>query len=282
MKLYKQSDEVILQPSMEQFNEYCQTASVISAESLSYYYYKIKDTFSNVLSTLVHSYNDKIVKDVLSNKYSAEHAIKRLKFVDVKDFIVIKPENFKGKYVDYVDDLILVSTELVTNTEFTLNNLKIAISTFINEYNDSKVNSLYGNTYFKEASSITKKSINKISTYFPKPNKGVKAPIEDLLKSLNDIPSIYSSIETLDKILNQDKLNSINKLAIEAAELVDVLIEQSNSSSLVNNSSTKTELVNSLYISAKEIEAVAYLYSNAVFFYSSFNELTKFLISKNK
>lgn len=283
MRLYDSSEVIQPQFSQEQFNTYYQTASVVSLEALSDYFYKLKDAFSTIQSKVTDLNGDKIVSDTLSTRYETEHVIQRLKFVDLKDHLVQKPENFKGKYIDYIKDLILASNDVVNNTEATLNNLKLAISSFINEYAEDKINTLYGNVYFKDAEKITVKYTKEIAQYFPKADTSSKAEINDILKSLNDIPVIYNSITTLEKSINETKLKNISKLANEASELVDLLLEQNKTSSvLLRNDATKKDLVNAIYISAKQVELVSYLYSNAIFFYSSFKKLSDFLIEKSK
>ena len=283
MRLYDSSEVIQPQFSQEQFNAYYQTASVVSLEALSDYFYKLKDIFSTIQSKVTDLNGDKVVADTLSTRYETEHVIQRLKFIDLKDYLIQKPENFKGKYIDYIKDLILASNEVVNNTEATLNNLKLAISSFINEYSEDKINTLYGNVYFKDAEKITAKYSKEIAQYFPKADTSSKAEVGSVLKSLNDIPVIYNSITTLERSINETKLKNISKLANEASELVDLLLEQNKTSSiLLRNDTTKKDLVSALYTSAKQVELVSYLYSNAIFFYSSFKKLSDFLVEKSK
>ena len=74
---------------------------------------------------------------------------------------------------------------------------------------------------------------------------------------------------------------SPNKIANEASDLIDLLIEQNNSSGiLLKTEHIKKELVNALHVAAKEVEVAGYLYSNAIFFYSAFKNLSQVLIAK--
>lgn len=280
MKLFQNDQSTILNLSIEQFNSYYSTASIVSTEAVSDFLYKLKDSFSTIKNSLTES-QDKVVTDTLTEKFELEHVIKRLKFNEIKDELVQKPENFKGKYVNYIEDLSSVSSNIVTNTESTINNLKLAISSFMNEYKEDEVHALYGVVYFKEADKMTERDKKEISKYFPNKDNSTKAHVEDVLKTLNDIPVIHSSISTLESVINQEKIKNISKLAGEATELVDLLIEQNNSSGiLLKTEHIKKELVNALHITAKEVELVGYLYGNAIFFYSAFKNLSEVLIAK--
>lgn len=283
MSLYNNEVVMTSKFSQEEFKDYYNKVVVISSEAMSDFFFKLKDSFNTIQTTLLNIDRDKAALDTLSTRFETEHVISRLKYIDIKDELVDKPENFKGKYVDYIKDLISSSDEVLKNTESTLNNLKLAISSFINEYTEDKVHTLYGGIYFKEADKIVDKHQKEISKYFPKANSSVKAYLGDLLKSLNDVPNIYSSIQTLEEIINERKIDDISKLANEASSLVDVLIEQNKTSGiLLKNNTVKKELVDALHIAAKEVEFLNYLYSNIIFFYASFKKMSDILLAKGK
>ena len=281
MRLFQGEAVSSVKLSLEEFSAYYQSASVLAQEAMSDYFYKLKDSFNTLSSSLLNLDNDKVVTDVLSTRFETEHRIKRIKFVDVKDIAVLKPENFKGKYIDFSHDLLTHSDALLESTELTLDNLKLAISSFINEYTEDKAQILYGYTYFKEADKLTEKTRKAISSYFPEKNNSVKAHVEDVLKTLSDVPVIYNNIQKLDGIINLNRVKEINKLAKECTELVDVLIEQNtNSGILLKNDRTKKELVEVLHIAAKEVELVSYMYSNTMFFYSSVKALSEVILNQ--
>lgn len=276
MKLFSNQDKFDSLFSTEDFRGYYQTASIISTETLSDYLYKIKDIFSITFNRLSNSINDQVVIDTTSTKFETIYRIKRIKFIDLKDHITSKPENFRGKYIDYSVDLINVSKIMIENTELTLNNLKIAISSFINEYSENKVSMFYGVTYFKETEKIIEKNRKEINQYFPDKTGTTKAYIGDVLKTTNDIESLYKNIEILDTILNISKIDYISKLTNECIAIIDVLIEQNTKSNILSkNNNIKKELISSIYISAKEVEFLNYVYANAIIFYSSFKNLTQ-------
>lgn len=274
MKLFA-NESVDIKFSTEKFVDYYNSSNVIAEEALSDYLYKIKDSFANVFKKLSGSVNDKAVLDITSTKFETLHKIKRLKFVNVKDYMTSKPENFKGKYIDYTLDLVNVSGVIVGDVEAALNNLKLAIASFINEFSENKVSTLYGSIYFKKTEKIIEQNKREISKYFPIANGSTKAYVGDLLKTLNDIEALYKNIEILDSTLNTTKIAYISKLTNECAELVDSLIEQNTRSNiLAKNDTAKKELINAIHTTAREVELLNYLYSNAIIFYGSFKNLT--------
>lgn len=274
MKLFNKKENFVPIFSMEEFRDYYFSAKVISSEALSDYFYKIKDIFSTVYNRLSKAVNDKVVIDVISTKFETLHRIKRIKFIDLKDYITSKPENFRGKYVDYTLDLINSSKIIVENTESTLNNLKLAISSFVNEYSENKVSILYGTVYFKEAEKLVDKNKKNIAKYFPDSNSSTKTYIRDILKTLNDIEILYKNIEILDSTLNLSKINYISKLTNECVSLIDALIDQNVKSNILSKNDTiKKELISAIHISAREVEFLNYLYANAIIFYGCFKSL---------
>ena len=275
MKLFSDKEQIALNFSMEEFRGHYQTAKVVSSESLTDYFYKVKDIFSTVFNNLSGAVNDKIVIDTTSTRFETLARVKRVKFIDMKDYITSKPENFHGKYVDYTLDLLNASKVLVENTESTLNNLKLAISSFVNEYSENKVATLYGAVYFKEAEKLVEENRKDISRYFVGSNGSTKAYIRDVLKTTNDIETLYKNIEVLDSTLNLSKIEYIAKLTNECVSLIDTLIDQNTKSDMLSkNDSIKKELISAIHISAREVEFLNYLYANAVTFYGCFKSLT--------
>ena len=276
MKLFKEKDNIIPQFSLEQYRDYCRTASVISQESITDYFYKVKDLFSTTFQSLSGVTNDKIVIDSVATRFETLHRLKRVKFIDVKDNITSKPENFRGKYVDYTLDLINSSRVIVESAEVTLNNLKLAISSFLNEYSENKVSTLYGATYFKDSEKVTEANRKDIAKYFTDTNSSSKTYVKDVLKTLNDVESLYKNIEVLDTNLNFTKIQYIAKLTQECVDLMDSIIDQNTKNDIFSrNDSVKKELIYAVHVSARSVEFLNYLYSNAIIFYSVFKNLTQ-------
>jgi hypothetical protein len=263
--------------STEEFRNYHGTAKVVSTEAITDFFYKLKDSFNTLSSSIAGLDNDKIVTDVLATRFETSHVAKRVKFVELRDESVSKPEKFKGKYVEFSEDMIKSAGVLVDNTQESLSNLKMAVASFINEYSEDKVATLYGISYFKDAEKVTEAQRKDIAKYFT--GSGVKASVGDVLKSLSDIDVLFSDIQTLDSVLNQSKIEHIGKLANEVSELIDVLIEQNTKTGvLLKNDSVKKELISAVHIVAKEVELVSYLYSNCIFFYSGVKTLSEKII----
>ena len=282
MKLFSKQDQ---QPSvtftLEQFRNYYQTAKVVSTENLSDYLYKVKDTFNTAQKRFDSDY-DKLGVDVQKSRFEVEHVIKRVKFNNLKDYLVSKPENFKGKYVLYIKDMLETSETLLPSTVKTLTTLKLTIASFINEYKESEIFTLYGADYFQSAKDNTEQSVKTISKYFHKDNS-TKAHVGEVLRTFNDVPDIYDTVDSVSRILTIDVVKQINKMADEASGLVDNLIEQNGKTGLlVKNDTAKKELIDALYTSAKQVETVSYLYANLIQFYAAYKKLGDLILDFSK
>ena len=282
MKLFSKQDQ---QPSvtftLEQFRNYYQTAKVVSTENLSDYLYKVKDTFNTAQKRFDSDY-DKLGVDVQKSRFEVEHVIKRVKFNNLKDYLVSKPENFKGKYVLYIKDMLETSETLLPSTVKTLTTLKLTIASFINEYKESEIFTLYGADYFQSAKDSTEQSVKTISKYFHKDNS-TKAHVGEVLRTFNDVPDIYDTVDSVSRILTIDVVKQINKMADEASGLVDNLIEQNGKTGLlVKNDTAKKELIDALYTSAKQVETVSYLYANLIQFYAAYKKLGDLILDFSK
>lgn len=282
MKLFSKQDQ---QPSvtftLEQFRNYYQTAKVVSTENLSDYLYKVKDTFNTAQKRFDSDY-DKLGVDVQKSRFEVEHVIKRVKFNNLKDYLVSKPENFKGKYVLYIKDMLETSETLLPSTVKTLTTLKLTIASFINEYKESEIFTLYGADYFQSAKDNTEQSVKTISKYFRKDNS-TKAHVGEVLRTFNDVPDIYDTVDSVSRILTIDVVKQINKMADEASGLVDNLIEQNGKTGLLEkNDTAKRELIDALYTSAKQVETVSYLYANLIQFYAAYKKLGDLILDFSK
>ncbi len=275
MKLFSATPNPPISFSLEQYNVLINSSQVISQESLTDYFYKLKDIFSTAFKGLTAQGTDTLVREVESNKFEILHKVKAIKFIDAKAYMTSKPENFKGKYVDYSLDLINSSNIILKDTESTLNNLKMAVASFINEYSEDKVFTLYGATYFTRSSKLMEEHRREIAKYFPLSNGSTKAYISDVLKTFNDLESIYKNIDVLGTTLNLTKINFIAKLTVDTSELIDSLIDQNTKTNvLARNSEVKKELINAIHTTAREVELLNYLYANAIMFYGTFKNLT--------
>lgn len=247
------------------------------------FFNQIKDSVNTINAVIFDATKQRAVIDALSKQYQTEHAVKHLDFVYVREEYVPIPENFKGKYVDYLDDLINTSSLMVQDTYKTLDNLKLAVSSFINEYSENKVHTLYGVSYFKASQKLIDKHTNDIKKYFPAKTNAVKAPIGSVLKSLKDVEELYGKIQTLNTFINDKTIQELQKQSNDVVALIDALIEQNiRSGILLKNNDSKKQLIDAINTAAREVEFVSYLFSNTVFFYSAFQKLSEKLIELSK
>lgn len=274
MKLFASTENIKISFSEEVFLQHIENSKVISTENLFDFFYSIKDTFNNIANRITGKINDKVVLDITSSKYETLNKIKRIDFVKAKEYLVSKPENFEGKYIDYVTVLLNSAKVISEDTERTLNNLKLAIGGFINEYKDKKVMTLYGDTYFNKTEKLLESHRKDIASFFPHKNLNTKTTLNKVLKSLNDIEVLYKNIEIMDSILNATRLQFISKLTNECAELIDSLIELNTKNNILEkNNHVKKELIKAISISAREVEFLNYIYSNIYIFYGVFKNM---------
>lgn len=275
MKLFQKSDTFVLDYSLEQYSSIFNTSETVAVENLSDYFYKLKDVFNSVIKTIASRDVDKIIRDTEHSKFEVIHKLKRANFNDFKDYMVSKPENFKGKYIDYSADLIKTANFIYPDTIKCIDSLKIAVATFINEYAEDKIFTIFGTTYFTQSKNLVSREQTNIATYFPVANNTTKASVKDVLKTFNDIEPIYKNINTLGSILNDKNMTNISKMTQEVADLVDILINQySKTTGTFKNDDVKKELISAIHIAAKEVEFLNYLYANSVILYGSFKNLT--------
>lgn len=261
--------------SQESFVNYYTTVSVVSTEAISDYFFKVKDTLNTSVTKLFSLDDDRLVTDVLSSRFEVENKVKRLKFSNLKPYSVVIPENFKGRYVDYLKDLIDASGNLVPGVEKSLGTLKMTLSAFMNEFSEDKADNLFGKLVYKESEKRTSNYNDKLSKYFPSKSNATKGYIKDVLNSLDDLPKIFSGISELEKLINPSELKNITKLATEVSEMVDLVLEQNNKTGfLVNSNYLKKDLISSLHTVAKEVELVAYVYAKCMFFYKAVDSLS--------
>ena len=170
MSLYKKTDKFELKQTPQQFVARHATSSVVSTESMAVFLSQIKDTFSGVTRTF-DTQTQRFFKEVDSTRNETLTRAKEVKFANFRHEVVPKPEQFKGYYVDYIgqlNDSAIVVSELVDSL---LSSLKLAVSTFINEYSPEKGDLLYGSNNFVQGSKLLKeeKAAYRVRSRSPKP-----------------------------------------------------------------------------------------------------------------
>ena len=249
--------------TLESFVHLYTNCNVVANEAIGDFLYKIKDKFNTIFNT--HNLNDRITLDSYSNKSLFLRKLKTVDFVDIKDIYTSKPENFSGLYVKYLADLELISSVTMKQYRDTLGTLNIAIGEFIHNYESKAIVGLYGLSKFKESEGLLEKNRKVMAGYFPVANGKSKAFIRDVYNSLGDFETIYNQLSILDKALSKEEVERALKLAQETSNLIDLLININRTSNVLdNNNKVKKDLMNGVYIAAKEVEFINYLYSNFV------------------
>lgn len=277
-KLYSNEHIPTQVKSLEEFVAFYNSSTVVSAESLDSFFSKLKDTFHSAKRTVTSS--EAIVSNLLLTRFQTESAIKDINYIDFKETTVEVPENFKGKYIDYLKALLEIAETLNSTTTNTLNHLKLSISSFMNEYKEDKVFTLYGTSYFQETEKELKENKKLLKPFFPTDSRSVKAKVSSVLYTLKDVPELYNKAQELEKLITFEDIKKANRLASEASDLIDVLIENNkNSSVLLKNNQTKKDLIFAIQIAAEQVEFQNYIYANMTFLYAAIQKLSEAILN---
>lgn len=264
------SDEAISPDdfSLEQYMRMFDNCEVVSAESLSDYFYKIIDALNTIYNSAISKYTDDDVKDIFSYKLEALHKVKNLNFTTTSENIITVPENFKGKYIDYAKLLHATVSDLYTITVESGNLTKLALADFINNSNLDKLNTLYGHSKVDLHARSAVKLRDTISKYFPYKNAVDKASIRSVLKTYSDVAPIFEYIEKIDKIVNEKTIIEIHSMYSTISDLLNHLIESVSAQNIViPNTHIKKDLEKMLFNFNKIIETFGYAVYNIKNFY---------------
>lgn len=282
-KLFAGEAPAIAQFSTEEFVSYYQNANTVSMEALTDYLHAIRDKVST-LSDKLFSNTDITLLDATADRFQVQSVLKRVHFSDLAPEIVNIPERFNGEYVEYLRTLTAVSKEAVPEVIQLLNNIKMAISGFINEYSEDGVMAVYGKSYSEASEKLIAKQKEKVTKFFPTNKANSAARVKEVIRKNGDIETLFNEVKHLESAINHDKLNEINKIAMEVSEMVDTLIEQNSKSGiLLKNDKAKRDLVEMIHVGATGVEFVSYLYANTVYFYKALKSLSdKVLVVGNR
>ena len=266
--------------SLEEMYLYVNRNNVIAQEAMTDYFNKIKDLLNTSYNNIFNQDADRIYTDVNSNKYEVVGVCKRLDFKNAANVLMSKPENFKGFYADYVQDLLKTSQEIKPLTIEMLDKLKQRIAFFINEYKEGQENLGIPSKYFESKEKDIEQSTKEISKYFKMSNGSTKAEFADLYRRMSDIEVVFAGISSINDTMTISEVNKIGKLSVEISEFIDMLIELNvKGGGKIINDDVKKELTSSTYAAAKALEAVAYTFSNIVNFYGVFYNNTNEIIT---
>lgn len=277
MRLFSKDEPPIkLDLSLEYYKEYFNDTTVISTESITDYFYKIKDLLNTSVNTIFNLNADKIFNDVNSSKYEVIHICKKFNFANMAENIVSKPEGFKGFYVDYANDLLIAAKYSVEASIKILEQLSTVICYYINDYKEDNVYITNIKSLIKTNEKTLIQNKDKVQPYFKHNSATTKTPFKSVFRRMGDVELIYANIASLNEAVSIDKLANINKLATNCSELVDVLIDMNTKSNgkLINDA-VRTDLTNATYLAANQVEFAAYVYSSIVNFYGVFYNTTE-------
>lgn len=271
MKLFSTSDASENKISVETYKDYFLSTDYIVTEDLTDFFVKIKSIFSDAIDKITFAYNDKMTYDINKDKIIYLHAINKIKFTDIAPKLISKPNNFKGYYIEYLNDLYSYMNTQLGNIFTTIEKLKYFISYYINEYKSDVFDVNTSLTYFKNIEKQVEKTNKEISSYFKANDHSTKDEFKRLYKTLNDVNVIYKLIENFDKFNLDSNIKIIEKESKNCMELVDTLIDNNlKARGKLINDEVKKNLTFATYVTAKQIEIISYLFANLVSFYGVF------------
>lgn len=277
MKLYKQTEKIVLDFSTEKFLEQYSTSPVVSLESVDLFLAKVKDSLQAGVAK-VYSDEPRYIEEMLSNKRTTIVKAREVKFQYFAQETVSKPESFSGYYTQYLKELLVVSNEVSHATDYLLDTLKMTVGTFINEYNDDKHDQIYGAVAYSNAAKKIDSHKKTIANYFKAPPGKVKTQVKDILKSLQDIEPLYGQMESIAEIFTDAKVKAMGIKISSVTDMVDALVQVNMTSGvLTKKKDSKEKLLNAVHTTAEYVEYYHALLAHWVFFCKAFTDLTKAL-----
>ena len=201
-KLLSKDDVIEYNITLEQFLEQSKTLNSISTESASNFLYSIKDILVNGAKSVTDRTGENELYEALSDKFKVLNIVKNMNTSELKEEVVLTPEKFKGKYVDYLKNINGATEHLHMETVKLLDTIKMAIAGFVNEYKPGNSMVLYGVDYAIRFDKRRETSIKEISKYFPHSKAVAKSRAVDVIKSVKDMDEIYNGITTLASNIN--------------------------------------------------------------------------------
>lgn len=278
MKLYTPAVPYQLNQSLEQFRSIYMSHKSVSTESVSVFFAKVKDTFTDKLANLTQEHS-KYAQGAMDQKRAVLLLAKEVKFQYFSAEVVNKPESFDGYYTEYLKELIATGTFIASQTPYLIETVRMSVATFINEGNDNKVDQIYGHVVYKDAIKSLPKHKEAVAKFFTSPSGKFKARAGDVLKSMQDFEVLFAQAEQLGKIFNDQSVKTLQAEVQSLTELIDTLIQVNMTSGVLNKSSTnKQELIDAIYLTAQYVEYYHALLANWVFYCKAFSELKTALV----
>ena len=220
--------------------------------------------------------NQQITPDVVEILKLTPTAFYKSKSLDLMlfgDSLVSAPENFTGKYLEYVVEL----SAALTDTHNTVNMLLAHVNTYVSTLVTNPEFSLNGkeNTIIYHKAENQRQAINhKLAKFFPKETGVSKQKISTLLNRFQDIDQIKPKIEQLRKVVDGLRFSEINEHIRETSELSDMLLKNISSQDIkAITPAVAKNLSEGLYETARHVELLTVIYFDAVVFIKCYKEL---------
>ena len=280
MRIFSATDTTSAPIAYEDFAAYYRHAGVVSTESVSQYFSRIHDTFANIKGVFT-SDQDSFVLKTLDNKYETLHLARQVKYVDFREDLVSRPETFSSLYVDYFQDLSTMASITRASVFKSIDTLKMAVASFINEHQEGQLDSLYGARYFQAEKKVIEAQRAANKQHFKAPQNKTKTPVHTVIKSMSDFEKIYPLIDTCAATLNQPNATHLETSVRDVTDLIDALVEQNlKTGVLVKSQGAKKELIEAIDQSAKAVEFYTALYAEFFGVCAGFKTLTDALIAR--
>lgn len=279
MKLYQRDTHFQPQVTAEQFAHQYRHAGVVSAEGLSLFFAKVQDSFASVMGSLDPE-QARYVQETMDHQRAATLQAKQVKLQYFRHEVVSKPESFEGYYTEYLKVLYPCAKAVDSQTRQLLETLKMAVGTFINEYNDEKIDQVYGHVTFAAAQKSLPGYKKDVAQFFTAPAGKVKTQVEKVLKSMQDIEVLYAQVTPLAQIFTPSAVEALQQQVQSVTDLVDSLVQVNMTSGVLNKSvASKQHLIDAIHITAQYVEYYHALLAHWVFYCKAFNELTTALVA---
>jgi hypothetical protein len=278
MKLYTHAPSFVPEQSPEQFQHLYHHNKVVSTESVSLFFAKIQDSFSGALKT-ISSDETRYVQEALSKERAAILQARQVKFQFFRHEVISKPESFQGYYTEYLKEAIPVAQAVSAQSALLVETLKMTVATFINEYNDERVDQIHGHVVYVNAAKSLPEHKKKMGSYFKAPSGKVKTTAEKVMKSMNDVEPLFGQAKVLAAVFSEANVIKLQREVQSVSDLIDTLIEVNLDSGVLSRSApAKERLIDAIHLTAQYVEYYHVLLAQWVFYCKAFNDLTTALV----
>ena len=220
----------------------------------------LSHAFSEVMSTFKGDKND--LRPLTVNINILQKALKSANYLEVGKLNVYTPQGFQGNLKEYLSvfDQALNFTNGIVERMTRFNQL---VSAFITDKNTRQTT--------KDLSTATSSMENEregvrvqLAAFVKGGVRQDRAPLQEVYRSLAEIPeTVFAAANILDRA-NQMSLESVQKLTIDAAELLQALGEQAEAGKLEGMSNEAYKSLSSATLTmARDVELHSLLMFNA-------------------